>query len=98
MSVLTEIVSIDGRLAGSKAASAAASISGCPIPASALPPGACTGGGGNEAPVGSVLLWISALRFNRAQRETKFSGTVTPCSPVLFHGRQASVPQAGVGA
>src|ERR1700681_1485749 len=98
MSVLTEIVSIDGRLAGSKGASAAASISGCPIAASAWPADTFTGGGDNESPVGSVLRWISPQRFNRAQRETKFSGTVTRCSPVLFHGRQASVPQAGVGA
>ena len=34
----------------------------------------------------SVARGGAALRFSRAQRETKFSGAVTTCSPVRFCG------------
>src|SRR5712664_1134528 len=93
MSVSTVIVSIDGRLAGSKGSSTA-SIRGCAKVASAPHGDASAAGSSSGSPAGSILRWISALRFNRAQRETKASEVVTSPSPVRCRGGQAPIPPA----
>jgi hypothetical protein len=87
MSVSTVIVSIYGRLAGSKDSS---TTSSCCRADGISAPDEATASGCDPFPAGSVLGSVSDSLFSRAQRETKFSGEVilSPSLLVLASGQR----------